>query len=281
MKKVAILLAVVFMAALVGFTGCYSPVEVVNGDGDIALDGDESVEEFVEGVDIPEEDVTEVEIIDGDVDVVDDVDPEPELEIEVELEIELEIEEAVEGVDIPIDGDADFELKPEDEETVDEVVEGDIDPESELEPEPICTTDDNCPTEFPFCLDGECVECLTETDCPEDNNLWTYPVCQDYTCSVNVTCGGISFIPTENAYRCYGIDYDENRVKVWQEAEFPANDSWIEAPDGVCHVYCAIPGQGYVAPKKCGGIYPEPFEGYYTCHRSDTLPEGCSALFHL
>ena len=289
----------IFLIIVVGLVGCESTEKVVNGDHEDVPDGDESV---IDG-DLLEEEVVEVEIVDIDtVDIV-EVDLESEAETEAEIETELidgdvdddvadsenlameaepesEPEQEFGDEEIVVDGDihdvdtVEIEVDPE-LEIEEEIADIDLDPEPEPEHEPACTIDSDCPAELPFCVNGECVECLSETDCPDDDNLWTYPVCQDSFCNKGWTCDGIRFIPPDDAFNCYGLDHSGDRLKFWLPNELTFNE-WMLAPDGVCHVYCATP-RGDVPPERCAGMYPEPFEGRYSCHYSDALPEGCSA----
>lgn len=197
MNKMIVLLVAVFMAVMAGFFGCESSVEVVDGDSDVVLDGDESV---IDGDNFEEEN------IDGDFDIfdiIDYVDPEPEVEENIDGDDAEDFEDIEE-----VDGDI---------EEIDEKVDN-IDPVG-------CTTHEEC-NDYLWCTgaewcdsgvcihgyplgercgetycnenaqactecledshcdggicngNGVCVECRENADCPEDNNSYTIAVCK-------------------------------------------------------------------------------------------------------
>ena len=160
--------------------------------------------------------------------------------------------------DVAQDGDEPVDETVEDGDIVDETVEdGDIE-------EPVCSSSPDCPSGQPFCVGGQCLECVSNTDCPpEDTNIWTEEACFSGACEVRLTCNGIRFVPSNGAFRCRGLDLDLKQIKVWNN---PPPGEWIYAGDGICHVYCSKnTSVGDVPPEMCSGIYPSPFEGHYSC----------------
>ena len=259
MKANVILLVAVFVAAMVVFAGCESPVETVDGDREVVQDGDEPVEET--------DDITET---DGDREVVQDGDePVEETDDDVIDPVGCTTHEECNdgrwctGVDW-----CDFQSgECQHRYPLGSRCEGDGYCNEDIEACTTCLNDNHCDGEV--CVNGECVECREDTDCPEDDDTATIAVCEDGVCGyvegcredsdcsedgngwtiarcINeeceqiVECHAFTLVPDEekvNIYASYeilpdGDSYRINNIDLW----YPPYNEVIEIPEGRCIV---------------------------------------------
>ena len=253
MKNLNVLVvAAVFMVAMVGFVGCGSPIETVDGDREVAQDGDESVED-IDNMDVIEETDGDTEETDGDT-----IDP-----VGCTTHEECDDRNWCTGADWCENGFCQHRY-PEDRCREEGYCNNSLQACTE------CLEDAHC--DGGVCEEGECVECRSHSDCPEDGDTttivvceegvcgfvegcredsdcpedeypWTVAVCKDSVCEQSVRCNGVDIVVDEvktRLYASFAIKKDDGGyytefVREWRP---PYNGDSISVPPGQeCLIY--------------------------------------------